>query len=409
MLFQNLFLAPYHSLFVKIATLILGIFYYEAVSAQNDSITANKSVVTLMGKTSGQLPFLKYGPGTDRLGGAKMTYLDTGVVVQVIDSLKNDYIVRLSKNHNSFIPKENVRFNPEISRKDYYLTSSWKVYGDPICDYVNISLDERLPYKTIQQVDPSRIVVDIYGATGNTNWVTQLKSAKEIRNVYYEQTEDDVFRVVIELKHSQHWGYSVNYKNKTLTVAVKRQPEHLNLSHLKIAVDAGHGGSNTGATGIKSNIAEKICNLQVAKQLEIYLKRRGAVVYMTRSGDDDISMTDRTLKLREINPDLLISIHHNSSSNAQVKGVSTYYRYPGSKTLSTAVLNRILELGMAEFGNIGSFNFSLNGPTEYPNCLVEVAFLSNEDDEKKITDPKFQKNVARKIRKGITDWIRKAR
>jgi N-acetylmuramoyl-L-alanine amidase len=46
---------------------------------------------------------------------------------------------------------------------------------------------------------------------------------------------------------------------------------------------------------------------------------------------------------------------------------------------------------------------------EYPNCLVEVAFLSNEADEKLIMNQSFQKKVAKKIRKGIVDWIRKVK
>jgi N-acetylmuramoyl-L-alanine amidase len=117
-------------------------------------------------------------------------------------------------------------------------------------------------------------------------------------------------------------------------------------------------------------------------------------------------MVDRILSLRQANPDLLISIHHNSGSNPNTKGVSTYYRYLGSKQLSVDILNRILELGLAEFGNIGSFNFALNGPTEYPNCLVEVAFMSNEEDEKRINNPAFQRQVAKKIRKGVIDWIK---
>jgi len=66
----------------------------------------------------------------------------------------------------------------------------------------------------------------------------------------------------------------------------------------------------------------------------------------------------------------------------------------------------MLELGLNNFGNIGAFNFSLSGPTEYPNCLVEVAFLSNAEDEQKILDEKFQKNVAKKIYKGIKDWLK---
>jgi N-acetylmuramoyl-L-alanine amidase len=136
------------------------------------------------------------------------------------------------------------------------------------------------------------------------------------------------------------------------------------------------------------------------------LKRRGAEVIMTRTEDVDISMVDRMLMLKGAEPDLLISIHNNSSSNPNIRGVSTYYRYIGFRPLSEFVLNRLLSLDLNDFGNIGSFNFSLNGPTEYPNCLVEVAFLSNPEDERRINDPHFKRDVALKIRKGILDWIR---
>ena len=61
---------------------------------------------------------------------------------------------------------------------------------------------------------------------------------------------------------------------------------------------------------------------------------------------------------------------------------------------------------LKEFGNVGSFNFALSGPTEYPNCLVEVAFLSNVEDEKRILDPKFRKAVAAKIMAGVQDWLK---
>jgi N-acetylmuramoyl-L-alanine amidase len=69
----------------------------------------------------------------------------------------------------------------------------------------------------------------------------------------------------------------------------------------------------------------------------------------------------------------------------------------------------MLELDLNNFGNIGSFNFSLSGPTEYPNCLVEVAFLSNEEDEKRIADERFHKDVARKITHGLEDWLKSLR
>jgi N-acetylmuramoyl-L-alanine amidase len=358
-------------------------------------------------KTKDSLPFLKYGLGKDRLGGAKMTFLDSDVVLKVTDSVRDDYKVQLSQFHSAWIEKAKVAKTLPIEEKQY-LTSSWNVYGDSLYDYVVISLDQKLPYKSEMKINPSRIVVDIFGAVSNTNWITQLSTAKGIKNAWYEQPEDDVMRVIIELKHSQNWGYRIYYsENNKLTIRIKRQPRILNLSHLTIAVDAGHGGENIGATGVVSKIKEKDYTLLIAKELKKQLIKKKAKVVMTRTKDTTLSMFERIQYLEQQNPDLLISIHLNSSSQDTTSGVSTYYRYIGFRPLSEAILKSMLQLGLHEFGNVGSFNFSLNGPTDYPNCLVEVAFLSNKKDEKKILDPRFRRETAAKIIEGIEEFLKK--
>jgi N-acetylmuramoyl-L-alanine amidase len=360
----------------------------------------------LVGRTTGSLPFLQYGLGEDRLGGAKMTFLDTLIMVKVIDSVKDDYEVQLSKFHTAWLPKINFKTENELVARPYYLTESWKVFGDDKYDYATILLDEKLPYRSIQEINPSKIVVDIFGVTSNTNWITQLNTTKEIKNAYYEQIEDDVFRVTIELKHEQHWGYSIYYEEKKLVIRVNRQPPVLSLNKLKIAIDAGHGGDNTGASGVRTRILEKNYTLKIAKELEKALKKEKATVFMTRRKDTSLSMAERIMMLREQTPNFLISIHLNSSDKNSTEGVSTYYRYIGFRPLTQAILKRMLQLGLDEFGNVGSFNFGLSGPTDYPNCLVEVAFLSNKGDEKKIRSPQFQKAVATKIVLGIKDWLK---
>ncbi len=360
----------------------------------------------LLGKTSGTLPFLEYGLGADRLGGAKMTFLDTGVVMKVADSTIVNYKVQLSRDHFAWLPKVNFQKDSTLKEQPSYLTSSWMVNGDDSFDYVTIALDEKLPYRSMQQINPSRIIVDIFGATSNTNWITQRSGAKEVTNAYPDQIEDDVFRVIIELKHAQHWGYSIYYQNKRLVIKIKRQPKNLTIQHMKVAVDAGHGGDNTGATGITTAIAEKKYTLLIAKQLEKALQEEGANVYMTRSNDTSLSMPERIEMVAKENPDFLISIHLNSSVKDSVKGVSTYYRYIGFRPLTKYIQESMLELGLADFGNIGNFNFALNGPTDYPNCLVEVAFLSNKEDEQLILNPEFHEAAATQIVKGIKAWLK---
>ncbi|HEY2720803.1 MAG TPA: N-acetylmuramoyl-L-alanine amidase [Chitinophagaceae bacterium] len=358
-----------------------------------------------MGKTTGPLPFLKYGLGDDRLGGAKLGFVDSNVVVKVVDSAKDDYKVQLSNYHSAWLPKVNFKADSSAHLRPYYLTSSWKVFGDNKYDYATILLDERLPYHSFEEIDPSRIIVDVFGATSNTNWIMQLSTAKEIRNAYYEQIEDDVFRITIELRH-QHWGYFIYYDSTKLVIRVKRQPAKLTPQNLLVAIDAGHGGSNAGTSGTNSGIVEKDYTLKIAKALEKYLKVQKVKTFMTRTQDTDLTMIDRTLLLRQADPNLLVSIHLNSAGSDTVKGVSTYYRYIGFRPLSQAILKRMEELKLKEWGNIGAFNFSLSGPTEYPNCLVEIGFLSNREDERKILDPKFHKLIAQKIYLGISDWLK---
>lgn len=356
------------------------------------------------GRTTGRMPFLEYGTGDDRLGGAKMTYLDSNVLLKVVDSFKTDYKVQLSKNHTAYIDKRSLA-KQTVAEKTHFV-NSWKVYGDSLFDYVTVSLDEKLPYRSIQQINPSRIVVEIFGAETNTNWITQLRSTKEIKNTWYEQQEDDVMKVIIELKHKQHWGHNISYEGNRLIIKIKRQPVRPEIRYLTIAVDAGHGGDNSGADGVTTRILEKNYTLLMAKQLKAELMRKKARVFMTREKDTSLSMIERNEMLKNANPNMLISIHLNSSSRDSIQGVSTYYRYIGFRPLSVSILNRMLQLKLKEFGNVGAFNFSLSGPTDYPNCLVEVAFLSNKEDEKKILSPAFHKAVAKKIVEGIEEFLK---
>ena len=355
--------------------------------------------------TKGRLAHLLFGLGNDRLGGAKIGYLDSMVMLHVIGKVGSQYKVRLSRYRTAFIDDDAVEFLPKGSFTPESLTDRWTVYGDSAFDYVQLGLQARLPYQSFQLVDPSKIVVDIFGATNNTNWITQLENTKEIKNVFYEQLEDEIFRITIELKHAQHWGHSIYYKGNMLVIKVKRQPENLALKNLIIAVDAGHGGSNTGAGG-PTGSSEKMLTLAVSLKLQKVLEQAGAKVIMTRTTEKFVDNKERILFYRDSVPDLLISVHLNSTGDPiRAKGTSSFYRYIGFKNLSNAIHKHMLQLGLNDQGNNGSFNFMLNSPIEYPNALVETLFLSNPEDEMKILDENFQQQIAEKIVQGIKDFL----
>lgn len=361
------------------------------------------------GRSGGKLPEIAYGLGEDRLGGAKMGYIDTGVVLKIIDSVKERYQIQLSKYHTAYIAKADVTRDSAFVPKPFYLTNRWRaIGGDAKYDSLFITMDERLPYKSWMEINPSRIVIELYGVQSNTNWITQVTSSlQEIGNIYFVQAEDDVVRVTIELKHHQHWGYTIHYINGRLVVMVKRQPEVLAIQNLRIAIDAGHGGTNTGAAGVKSKIAEKKITIEFARELEKYLCSKGVEdVIMTRMTDTTIGNTDRVLWLQQAQPDILISLHLNSSDEDTVKGSSTYYKHIGFRPLGMSILQQMFTAGMADYGNVGNFNFLLNQPTDFPNTLLEIGFLSNVDDEKNILNPQFQHTTAVKIYEGILDFLR---
>ncbi len=355
--------------------------------------------------TKGRLAHLEYGLGEDRLGGAKVGYIDSNIVLKITGKVGSHFRVQLSKSRTAYIPDELVTLLPKGSFTPESLTDKWTVYGDDKYDYVKVGLFSRLPYQSYQFTDPSTIVVDIYGATNNTNWITQLQTAKEIKKVDYQQIEDGLFRITITLKHAQHWGHLVYYNGNTLIIRIKHQPENLSLKNLVVAVDAGHGGKNTGAVGATGTY-EKEITLALALKLQKALEKEGAKVIMTRTQEQFFDNKERILFYRDSLPDLLLSVHLNSSEDPfRVGGTSTYYRYTGFRNLSLAIYKRMLELGLKEYGNTGSFNFMLNSPTEYPNALIETLFLSNLDEETKILDEGFQQQMVEKIVEGVKDFL----
>ena len=355
--------------------------------------------------TKGRLAYLEYGLGKDRLGGAKIGYLDSLVQLKVIGKVGNDFKIQLAKNRIAYIPDDLVTLMPKGSFTPASLTGSWSVYGDEKYDYLNFSLSARLPYQSMQELNPSKIIVDVFGATNNSNWISQLQTVKEIESVDYEQISDDIFRIKIQLKHAQHWGHQVYYKGNTLIIKIKQQPKDLSLNKLIIAVDAGHGGSNTGAGG-PTGSSEKNLALAVSLKLQKVLQAEGARVIMTRSVEKLVDNKERILLYRDSVPDLLVSVHLNSSSDPiGASGTSTHYRYIGNKKLNTFINLRMQELGLKQYGVISSFNFMLNSPTEYPNVLVETLFLSNPAEEALVMDENFQQQMAEKILAGIKDFL----
>jgi N-acetylmuramoyl-L-alanine amidase len=364
-------------------------------------------------EVTGKRPFLNAGLGSDRLGGAKLGFLVEGVRVVVTGKVGSQYRVKLGEGMEAWLPQEYAQLQAVNSSLPSTLTGSISVSGSDTEDVVRVGLGQKVPYTSEQQTDPMAVVVNIFGATSNTNWITHHLSANGIQQVKISQTGEEHVQLTILLKQRQHWGYDISYEGSMMRIRIRRPPVIADtvkpLSKLIIAVDAGHGIGSEGAKGA-TGVIEKDVTLALAKELNSQLNAKGIRTVMTRETDDNVTMTDRADKLLGSGTHILVSIHCNSIGESgdpdQVKGTSTYYRYPGFKPLSDIMYRQMLSLGLAEWGVTGNFNFSLSGPTQFPNVLVETAFLSNPEDEMKLLDENFRKQAAAKIINGLEEFVR---
>jgi N-acetylmuramoyl-L-alanine amidase len=377
-------------------------------------LTISPSEFPRVAEVRGRRPYLNVGLGSDRLGGAKFGYIQPGARITITGSVGRQYRVRLSESMEAWIPRRNALLLPTETPVPRSLTGSIGISGDAEADYVTVGLSERLPYTSDQQVNPPAVTVDIFGATSNTNWITQQTSAKGVESVSWDQVGTDHYRLTIALAYDQHWGYDIRYIGTSLQVKVRRPPLIASmdtvLTGLLIAVDAGHGGDNRGALG-STGVLEKDVNLAMANHLDSVLTARGASVYMTRIDGGTAQMTDRVENIVASNARILVSIHCNSvgfsSDPENVYGTGTFYRYIGFQPLANIMMDKMIELGVRQFGVVGSFNFTLNSLTQMPNVLLETMFLSNPEEEMLLLDDEFRKLLAVKAADGLEEFVRK--
>ena len=358
-------------------------------------------------------PYLNVGLGGDRLDGAKLGFIQPGVRVEISGKVGAQYRVRLSESMEAWLPEEFAKLLPPDTPLPRSLTGAITTIGNGSEDIVTLALSEKLPYTSEQLINPNAIVVDVYGATSNTNWIMNHPSVNGIESITWKQVAADQYRMIINLRYNQHWGYDIDYVGNLLRVKIKHQPINKSrdsvLTGFTIAVDAGHGGDNNGSIGA-TGLLEKDVNISMARHLESILKSKGAKVILTRMENEGQSVADRIDKVINSGAQMLVSIHCNSAGDASdplmVQGVSTYYRYIGFKPLADTLYNRMLAIGLKPFGVVGSFNFMLNSLTQIPNALIETAYLSNPEDEMLLLDDSFRTRVAEQIAAGLEAFVR---
>ncbi|MBM3462082.1 MAG: N-acetylmuramoyl-L-alanine amidase [Armatimonadetes bacterium] len=184
----------------------------------------------------------------------------------------------------------------------------------------------------------------------------------------------------------------------------------------RIVIDPGHGGPDAGAIG-PAGTREKDVTLAISHRLRDYLEARGAEVRLTRATDRSVARPDappnEELQARcdvanALNADVFVSIHANASQSSRASGMEVYHaRRAGTaaRRLARVEHDRLAGSLPVPARGVKAADFYVLTETHMPSVLVEVAFLTNPDEERLLANPEMQEAAAHALGAGLEEYF----
>lgn len=183
-----------------------------------------------------------------------------------------------------------------------------------------------------------------------------------------------------------------------------------------IYIDAGHGGIDPGA--VYKDIHEADINLKISMSLANLLEKNGAIVLLTRTGDYDLSVNNAVNRKRsdlsrraniinESSGDLYISIHLNSIASSTWKGAQVFYDdiNPKNEKLAKLLQNTLKKDLKSSREYKEMTDMYMYKRIKIPGVLVEVGFLSNDNERYLLLQKTYQDKVAKSLCGGIIEYF----
>ncbi|MEW6661474.1 MAG: N-acetylmuramoyl-L-alanine amidase [Bacillota bacterium] len=261
--------------------------------------------------------------------------------------------------------------------------------------------------------NPARLVFDFPAVLmGEAKLPEFMVNQSPVSQIRVAQFTADTVRVVLDLQGAA--AYSIRPSSDGRVFKIEVNPP--NLSGRTIVIDPGHGtihpwqGSDPGAIG-PTGVQERDVVMEISLMLGDILLREGFSVIYTRKGDTNLTLPERAQVANETQADLLVSVHANASASPSMSGTMTFYHAPwgteleeqisARKTLATLIQAEMLDLLQRADMGVRDANFSVLRNCQVPAVLVEVAFISNRQEERLLADPAFQRLAAQAIANGI--------
>lgn len=292
------------------------------------------------------------------------------------------------------------------------------VRAQTIPGWTEVIFPLQVPVPVTVQQGSNTFTLTLHNTTAQTDTIL-LNDDPVIQRLDWSQPAPHQVQYLFHLKSHQQWGYKLRYEGTNLVLSLKHPPNIPNpgevrssrqpLANLRILIDPGHGSENDlGARG-PNGYPEKDVVLIVSKLVRDRLIERGATVYMTREGDEDLYPQDRVDMINQQQPDLALSIHYNAlpdSGDAEnTMGIGTFWYHAQAHSLAVFLHNYLVEaLDRPSYGVFWN-NLALTRPSVAPAVLLELGFMINPVEFEWIVDPDEQEKLAEAIAEGVVQWF----
>lgn len=335
---------------------------------------------------------------------------------------------------------------------------------------VVLDLNKPLEYEANKIENPLRLYIDIKKAIIFPAKQNITVNDDLVKGIRIAQFNENIVRIVIDLKsykrykvftlknpnrivvdvYGQDHSNNVTLKNEKPKNAIPKpdQPttlvRQLGLKVRTIVIDPGHGGKDPGAMS-GSGLCEKNLVLDIAKRLKNLLKSKWSYeVHLTRETDVFVPLEERTNFANQKDADLFVSIHVNSTRNSDVRGIETYFlslagdeesrltaslenasaergirdlasllgrmlktaKVSESRAFAQVVQSHLCQITRAYDRGVRSAPFIVLIGASAPSILVELGFISNEQDEKLLNSEEYKDKLATALMESIEDYIR---
>ncbi|GHH97143.1 N-acetylmuramoyl-L-alanine amidase [Neobacillus kokaensis] len=176
------------------------------------------------------------------------------------------------------------------------------------------------------------------------------------------------------------------------------------LKNKTIVIDPGHGGVDNGTTGAKGTLEKKL-TLRTAYLLYDKLKAAGANVYLTRHSDTYLSLSSRVMIGQANLADAFISLHYDSNLDPTIRGLTGYYYHAYQKALATALYNAAVEKTQLINRGVRFGDYHVIRENSQNAVLIELGYLSNQEEEATVNTNWYQENVAAGLYNGLVRYF----